>query len=315
MESFRNGVKWKTRFLFVGYLLAMGAGIFGDGVREDTPSISFPGFKDKVLGKIVSDHVRNSGEEAIEYLVAENANIRNLSGIEAMQSLQVLSLAGNYIEDVTPLAKLGNLKKLNLSHNHIEHSTALIRLPLESLDLSFNRIEYAFSLHFDKLVELNISHNKIQQLVGNFSQLGTLRYLNVSHNPIHFIPKKFECPALEILDFGATKIADLTPLLGLKELNILAVKNCPFLRSIEPLFLDTPMGLLCRLPVFRQLDVDVSPLNPASQKMVKQLMEYGCNQFFKINGVASGHPSREPLEGKKEPRIFIQSTEKLPTEP
>ncbi len=270
-----------------------------------------PRFADASLLKIIDSYLQGndnniSSLQTIDHLSAENAGIKNLEGIEYLTALKSLSLAGNEIENIQPLAKLNNLTKLNLSHNNIKRPSALVRLSLKYLDLSHNRLKYGFLMCFLELEELDISHNEVQQLNGDFGKLRSLKYFNASNNPINLIPKEFECPVLETLDLSATKVSSLANLAALKNLKVLTVKDCPFLKSIEPLFLDSPMGLICTFQNLERLEITLQYLNEPSQKILEKLRQSGCGKYFEFNGLIL-NPEKKSSSEHAKPHILLKS--------
>ena len=72
---------------------------------------------------------------------ADNLIIRDLTGLEFAVNLKMLTLTGNEISDVSPLANLRNLTYLNLADNEISDVSPLANLRnLEILDLTDNPI-------------------------------------------------------------------------------------------------------------------------------------------------------------------------------
>lgn len=112
--------------------------------------------------------------------------------IKAIHSLNTIDLGGNMIEELeeNSLASLPNLNGLKLDHNKIASidKTAFARLQhLQILNLGGNRISEiergAFN-HNRKLQAVRLDANQITDIVGIFSDLPALRWLNISDNRI-----------------------------------------------------------------------------------------------------------------------------------
>ena len=96
-----------------------------------------------------------------------NSQIDDLTPLASMGQLQILILNNNQVTDLKPLSGLSNLKNLNLANNKITDLTPLQTLEgLEQLDLSNNpgltkaEIDrYKKTLSFLKTRRLKIIHN------------------------------------------------------------------------------------------------------------------------------------------------------------
>ena len=79
-------------------------------------------------------------------LTANDAGIKDLTGLEYATQLRSLSLVGNQIRDVSPLAGLKNLQVLSISENRIEGTGALFTLlkknPNLELDITIPTAEH-----------------------------------------------------------------------------------------------------------------------------------------------------------------------------
>ena len=112
--------------------------------------------------------------------------------IKAIHSLNTIDLGGNLIEELEEisLASLPNLNGLKLDDNNIETigKTAFARLEhLQILNLGGNRIREIERASFNqnkKLQAIRLDANQITDIVGIFSELPSLRWLNISDNRI-----------------------------------------------------------------------------------------------------------------------------------
>ena len=167
---------------------------------------------------------------ALKELDAEDAGIADLEGIERLPALEQLSLAGNRVADLTPLASLAALAELDLSRNDIEDVSALAGLvSLETLRLSGNRIADASPLaRLSSLRRLWLNDNALTRL-PRLSDLGSLEWLHAARNRIEALPAG-GLSAVRRLRLTGNRIADLEPLLGhdgLREGAVLGVRGNP----------------------------------------------------------------------------------------
>ena len=167
---------------------------------------------------------------ALKELDAEDAGIADLEGIERLPALEQLSLAGNRVGDLTPLASLAALAELDLSRNGIEDVSALGGLvSLETLRLSGNRIADASPLvRLSSLRRLWLNDNALTRL-PRLARLGSLEWLHAARNRIEALPAG-GLAAVRRLRLTGNRIADLEPLLGhdgLREGAVLGVRDNP----------------------------------------------------------------------------------------
>ena len=165
---------------------------------------------------MASDAVITTADMAkLRRLVAQNANISDLSGLEHAKNLTVLNLGAtrvekkvvnsNAISDLSALAGLKKLRTLNLARNNVSDVSALAKLNnLRNLNLSANRNVSDISAlsGATKLRTLNVSGNKVAD-ISAVSGMAELRNLNLSNN----------------------KVADLAPAAGLANLATLSIRR------------------------------------------------------------------------------------------
>ena len=122
---------------------------------------------------------------SLEHLKANNAGIRDLTGLEYATKLQKLDLMINSISDLAPLANLGNLTKLWLWDNQISDLTPLANLTnLTILSLHENQIADVSPLAgLTDLTGLSLQDNRITDVLP-LAELTKLTYLHLSNNRI-----------------------------------------------------------------------------------------------------------------------------------
>ena len=145
--------------------------------------------------------------EKLEYFELNNAQIRDLTGLQAAKNLKVLVLRDNLIEDFTPLTSLAHLQKLDLSGNKISNLAPFVGLSVMKMQDEIAEIKLKLSdyktpkdnvasliLSLSELVEriksgpwqlqeLSLANNRLLGLSG-ISHLSQLRHLDVSGNSL-----------------------------------------------------------------------------------------------------------------------------------
>ncbi|MDR0646929.1 MAG: leucine-rich repeat domain-containing protein [Puniceicoccales bacterium] len=268
------------RLIFTFILMNVAYIAFGQGKLSD--------FKDPQVQRVFSKYTHNEPIkiETIDRLQADNVQISDLSGFEKLTHLQHLSLSKNLVSNVHPLVPLKELKELNLSHNLIKVASPLIQLPaLEYLDLTNNQIKYCFFCTFPRLQILNLANNSIQQIHGqgdNFNKF--LTHLDLSNNPLIQFPSQFNAPCLKELNCSETHLNSIVPILNLKSLEALRLKNCPNIRTIESLFQETVNGMQCALPSLKELEISENYLNETSRNWLNKIRQGNLPVHFCLNG-------------------------------
>jgi Leucine-rich repeat (LRR) protein len=129
--------------------------------------------------------------EQLTTLVANQAGIASLKGLEWAANLTTLELADNAIADLSPLAGLTRLVQLNLNKNGLHDVDALGGLrSLTRLQLAENRISSIGKLApLSQLQRLKMSDNPITDFKA-FSPLSNLEYLLLdrTNNQIEDVP-------------------------------------------------------------------------------------------------------------------------------
>jgi hypothetical protein len=118
-----------------------------------------------------------------------NRSISNLSGIEALTNLSMLSLGDNQISDISALSGLTKLQSLSLDYNKIRDISALSGLTsLQVLTLGDNQISDISALSgLINLTDLNLIDNQISD-ISALSGLTNLHVLDLWNNNIDITP-------------------------------------------------------------------------------------------------------------------------------
>ena len=149
-------------------------------------------------------------------LAAWESGIIDLIGLEYATSLQVVSLVGNQIQDLRPLARLINLELVAFDSNSISDISPLANLT--------------------NLKNLRLASNPFITDITPLQNLTNLTYLSLADTNITDITALANLVNLEILRINRTLIIDYTPLEGLTKLVELhydeVCKIPPFLPSV-----------------------------------------------------------------------------------
>ena len=230
---------------------------------DDPTPVSIP---DANLRAAIEDALDKSSGETITRgdmanltrLVAQNANISDLTGLEFAINLTSLSLSSNSISDVSPLSDLTHLTRLSLHSNSISDVSPLSDLThLTSLSLSSNSISDVSSLSgLTSLTYLTLHNNSIST-VSALSELTRLTRLRLDSNSISDISGLSELTSLTSLVLNSNTISDVSPLSGLTSLTSLILNNNT-ISDVSPL---SDLTHLTYLVLNYNSIVDISPLS------------------------------------------------------
>ncbi|WP_051542200.1 DUF5050 domain-containing protein [Clostridium lundense] len=161
-------------------------------IKNDTINNDIVTFKDKELEQTVRNAINKpigdiykSDVEKITELIVETKGIQDISGIENLINLQILSLHINEISDISPLKELTNLQRLGLGENKISDISPLKGLTnLQRLNLCNNRINDISELkNLTNLQELNLEGNSMSD-ISALKGLTNLQNLYLNYNYI-----------------------------------------------------------------------------------------------------------------------------------
>ena len=241
------------------------------------------------LGKDPGATITVANMENLTTLLAPNANISDLTGLEHAINLTLLDLGARFVEvryinsnsisDFSPLAGLTNLTDLWISYSAIADISPLTGLTnLESLDLVNNVITDISPLAgLTNLTTLWLGYNSISDIspiagltylqtlwlsnnvISDISPVAGLTYLTelwISNNPISDISPVAGLTRLKFLALEGNNISDISPVAGLTYLTELGLSN-NLIADISPLAeLPNPIALW----LFNNSITDISPL-------------------------------------------------------
>ena len=226
----------------------------------DIPDSNLRTAIEKALGKASGVTITTEWMKRLYQLIAPNASITDLTGLEGATKLTWLELHNNFISDISPLKGLTNLRRLELHNNSISDISPLVANtglgpgdviivngnPLNNASINTHiptLISRGVRVDFDKLVDIPDSNLRtaIEKALGKASGV-TITTEDMKHLPQLIAPN--------------ASITDLTGLEGATNLTLLELGN-NFISDISPL-----KGLtnLVRLELHNNSISDLSPL-------------------------------------------------------
>lgn len=194
-----------------------------------------------------------------------------LTQISTIIWLNSLSVEGNALTTLAPVASMLSLAELDASGNQIKTVPQLTRLTsLKKLDLSGNSLtSLAWVSGQATLVSLNVSNNLISDLTP-IATCASLTELNVASNLFSSIVPVSGCTRLETLDLSDNNISSLADLKDLTGLSNLSVANTQ-ISSVEPL------SGLTGLTTLNVSGTAVRDFTPLAGSTLKNLYAAGCD--------------------------------------
>ena len=179
------------------------------------PDVNLRAAIEKALGRTRGATITVSDMSELTRLVAPNASISNLAGLEFATNLTELSLSGNSISDISVLSGLTNLTLLGLDNNSITELSALSRLTnLVGLALNDNSISELPALSgLRNLIGLDLSGNTVSNITS-LGGLTKLRVLYLRNNSISELSALSGLTNLIRLRLGNNSISDLSALVA-----------------------------------------------------------------------------------------------------
>ena len=216
------------------------------------------------LGKTSGDPISPAEIATLTSLSAQDASIRDLTGLETATNLTELQLWdnnisdiaavagltkltrlylwGNAITDISAVAGLTNLTHLRLSENSIANVSAVAGLTnLTHLYLRENSVsDIAAVAGLTNLTELRIGDNTISNIAA-VASLTKLVWLDAPNNSISDIAAATNLTSLTSLNLSGNSIADLSAVTGLTNLlELYLAENS--VSDLSPLVANTGLG-------------------------------------------------------------------------
>jgi internalin A len=215
----------KPRFCLVLLLTSIFA-TFAGAKRLRVPEPGLEKALAETLGVPREELTEELVAKELRFLDAGDRQLRDLTGLEVAENLEVLVLRQNLIEDVSPLADLPNLVKLDLSSNRIKNLSALKSLSLDLMRTEISQIQVALqsrTLPKDEKVNLIV---KLTEVVKRINR-GTwsLQILSVSNNKLLGLSGVGHLTSLRHLDVSRNSLIDLEGVGQLKNLITLSAQS------------------------------------------------------------------------------------------
>ena len=227
----------------------------------DLVSIPDPNLRaviEAALSKVPGAVITAAEMAKLENIVADEAGISDLTGLEAATKLERIEFRRNAITDLTPLAGLTRLNNIKLRGNKITDISPLAKLTnVDWLGLEENAITDLSPLKgLVKLNGIGIEGNPVSD-VSSLTSLISLEGIDARRTPITDFSALAKLPRLRWIEFGNDRsIAALPSLKGLKSLRRLEINNCN-ISDLAPL---TELPQLEWLELINNLISDLSPL-------------------------------------------------------
>ena len=236
------------------------------------------------LGKPVGTSITLDDMAILTMLAASNANINDLTGLEAATSLTWLYLFDNNISDLSPLSGLANLTKLDLQSNRTSDISALSRLTkLTTLYLNDNNISDLSPLAgLNNLTHLGLDFNRISDL-SPLSGLTNLIHLGLGVNRISDLSPLSGLTNLILLGLSVNHILDLSPLSELTNLIELALDT----NAISDISVLAGLINLTGLRLDANSISDLSPLSKLTNLTGLELRTNGISDISPLAGLTS----------------------------
>ena len=231
------------------------------------PDVNLRAAVESALGKSPGDLITVADMARLERLEADEAGIRNLTGLEAATRLERIEFRHNAISDLSPLAGLTQLNNIKLRGNRITDVSPLAGLiNVNWLGLEENEITDLSPLKdLIKLNGIGVEGNPVSD-VSSLAGLLSLEGISARRTAISDFSPLAKLPRLEWIDFGDNaSISNLPSLKGLKALRHLEIVGT-VISDISGL---SELTQLTNLNLNRNLITDVSPL--AGLKRLKHL--------------------------------------------
>ena len=181
---------------------------------------------EKALGKASGAAITTADMARLTRLVASNANISDLTGLEQATNLTSLSLSSNTVSDISAVSGLTNLRVLSLSSNTVSDISAVSGLTnLTNLSLYRNTVSDISAVSgLTNLTYLSLSSNSISD-ISAVAGLTNLTRLYLVRNSISDISAVAGLTNLTRLSLVRNSISDISAVSGLTNLTTLSLSS------------------------------------------------------------------------------------------
>ena len=197
------------------------------GASVQIPDLKLRAAIEEALGKTSGAPITIEEMATLKELIANDAGIRDLTGLEYAVNLTNLYAPDNQIADLSPLSELTNLSILNIWHNPIESLSALADLSnIEVITLigdgGISDISPLAGLV--KLRSFLMWGNPISDL-SPLAGLTQLEHLDICGSDVSDIAPLAKLTGLKELYLVGNAISDISPLAGLTNLTRLSLEK------------------------------------------------------------------------------------------
>ena len=236
----------------------------------DIPDSNLRTAIEKALGKASGVTITTEDMKHLPQLIAPNASITDLTGLEGATNLTLLELGNNFISDLSPLKGLTNLVRLELHNNSISDISPLKGLTnLKYLLLDNNSISDLSPLKgLTNLVRLELHNNSISD-ISPLKGLTNLKYLLLDNNSISDLPPLKGLTNLRRLELHNNSISDISPLVantGLGPGDVIIVNGNPLNNASINTHIPTLISRGVRVDFDKLVDIPDSNLRTAIEK-------------------------------------------------
>ena len=222
------------------------------------PDVNLRAAVESALGKPAGALITVADMARLTRLEADEAGIRNLTGLEAATRLERIEFRHNAISDLSPLAGLIQLNNIKLRGNRITDVSPLAGLiNVDWLGLEKNEItDFSPLKGLTKLNGIGISSNPVFD-VSPLASLRSLEGIAAENTPISDFSSLAKLPRLQWIELNRNRsLSKLTSLKGLKTLRRLEINHC----GISDLSGLAQLTQLTSLTLRDNLISDISPL-------------------------------------------------------
>ena len=181
---------------------------------------------EKALGKASGAAITTADMARLTRLVAPNANISDLTGLEQATNLTSLSLRNNTVSDISAVSGLTNLTSLSLYRNTVSDISAVSGLTnLTSLSLHNNTVSDISAVSgLTNLTSLSLYRNTVSD-ISAVSGLTNLTSLSLHNNTVSDISAVSGLTNLTSLSLHNNTVSDISAVSGLTNLTSLYLYN------------------------------------------------------------------------------------------
>lgn len=181
---------------------------------------------ESALGKSSGSAMTQLDIAKLTYLIASNASISDLAGLEHAVNMALIYLADNSISDISALGSLTSLRVLRLSGNAISNIPSLGSLTsLQSLSLDRNAISDVSALRALTSLQSAYLHDNSISDISVLGSLTSLQTLALGDNSISDVAALGSLTSLRFLSLSGNTISDLSPLGSLTSLRELFLSH------------------------------------------------------------------------------------------